>query len=59
MTQLNGKPAVSLLAEDDPDDQELTRCALEEGKIRPDRLLLRFEPAKDRWPSGVATPPCQ
>jgi CheY-like chemotaxis protein len=29
-----GKPAVILLAEDDKGDQELTRRALEEGKIR-------------------------
>jgi CheY-like chemotaxis protein len=33
MTQINGRPAIILLAEDDPGDQELTRRALEEGKI--------------------------
>ena len=34
MEQLNGKPAVILLAEDDPGDQELTRRALEQSLIR-------------------------
>ena len=34
MEQFNGKPAVILLAEDDPGDQELTRRALEQSKIR-------------------------
>ena len=34
MPILNGRPAIILLAEDDPGDQELTRRALEEGKIR-------------------------
>ena len=32
--QINGRPAVILLAEDDPGDQELTRRALEEGQVR-------------------------
>jgi CheY-like chemotaxis protein len=34
MIPLNGRPAVILLAEDDPGDQELTRRALEEGAMR-------------------------
>jgi CheY-like chemotaxis protein len=34
MEQFNGKPAVILLAEDDPGDQELTRRALEQSLIR-------------------------
>ncbi|KPL01079.1 MAG: chemotaxis protein CheY [candidate division Zixibacteria bacterium SM23_73_3] len=34
MGQFNGKPAVILLAEDDPGDQELTRRALEQSRIR-------------------------
>ena len=34
MEQLKGKPAVILLAEDDPGDQELTRRALEQSLIR-------------------------
>ena len=34
MEQLGGKPAVILLAEDDPGDQELTRRALEQSRIR-------------------------
>jgi CheY-like chemotaxis protein len=34
MTGVNGRPAIILLAEDDPGDQELTRRALEEGPIR-------------------------
>jgi CheY-like chemotaxis protein len=34
MIPINGRPAVILLAEDDPGDQELTRRALEEGAIR-------------------------
>jgi CheY-like chemotaxis protein len=34
MTGVNGRPPIILLAEDDPGDQELTRRALEEGKIR-------------------------
>jgi len=35
-----GKPAVILLAEDDRGDQELTRRALEEGKIRNDLRIV-------------------
>jgi CheY-like chemotaxis protein len=35
-----GKPAVILLAEDDKGDQELTRRALEEGKIRNDLRIV-------------------
>jgi two-component system response regulator len=34
MIPLNGRPAIILLAEDDPGDQELTRRALEEGAMR-------------------------
>ena len=34
MGQINGRPAIILLAEDDPGDQELTRRALEEGPVR-------------------------
>lgn len=34
MGQFDGKPAIILLAEDDPGDQELTRRALEQSKIR-------------------------
>ena len=34
MIPINGRPAIILLAEDDPGDQELTRRALEEGAIR-------------------------
>jgi CheY-like chemotaxis protein len=33
MIPLNGRPAIILLAEDDPGDQELTRRALEEGTM--------------------------
>jgi two-component system response regulator len=33
MIPINGRPAIILLAEDDPGDQELTRRALEEGAI--------------------------
>ncbi|MGB7060937.1 MAG: response regulator [Candidatus Zixiibacteriota bacterium] len=33
MGEFNGKPAVILLAEDDPGDQELTRRALEQSRI--------------------------
>jgi CheY-like chemotaxis protein len=36
----NGRPAVILLAEDDPGDQELTRRALAEGKIRNDLYIV-------------------
>ena len=35
-----GKPAIILLAEDDRGDQELTRRALEEGKIRNDLRIV-------------------
>jgi two-component system, chemotaxis family, response regulator Rcp1 len=41
MTQINGRPAVILLAEDDPGDQELTRRALEEGKIRHELHIVK------------------
>ena len=34
MLPISGRPAIILLAEDDPGDQELTRRALEEGAIR-------------------------
>lgn len=36
MAPLNGEPAVVLLAEDDPGDQELIRRAFEESKMCPD-----------------------
>jgi CheY-like chemotaxis protein len=35
-----GKPAIILLAEDDKGDQELTRRALEQGKIRNDLRIV-------------------
>jgi CheY-like chemotaxis protein len=41
MTQINSRPAVILLAEDDPGDQELTRRALEEGKIRNELHIVK------------------
>ena len=41
MTQINGRPAIILLAEDDPGDQELTRRALEEGKIRNELHIVK------------------
>ncbi|MBC8402054.1 MAG: response regulator [Candidatus Marinimicrobia bacterium] len=34
MSNINGRPAIILLVEDDPGDQELTRRALEEGKVK-------------------------
>lgn len=34
MPEINGRPAIILLAEDDPGDQELTRRALEDRKVR-------------------------
>ncbi len=37
----NEKPAVILLVEDDPGDQELTRRALEEGKIRNELYIVQ------------------
>lgn len=40
MRNINGRPAVILLAEDDPGDQELTRRALLEGKIRNDLHIV-------------------
>ena len=40
MEQFNGKPAVILLAEDDPGDQELTRRALEQSRIRNDLYIV-------------------
>jgi len=39
-TATKAKPAVILLAEDDRGDQELTRRALEEGKIRNDLRIV-------------------
>jgi len=39
-TTTKAKPAVILLAEDDRGDQELTRRALEEGKIRNDLRIV-------------------
>jgi CheY-like chemotaxis protein len=41
MTQINGRPAVILLAEDDPGDQELTRRALEEGRMRSELHIVK------------------
>ena len=40
-TRINGRPAVILLAEDDPGDQELTRRALEEGKVRNELHIVK------------------
>jgi CheY-like chemotaxis protein len=40
MEQFNGKPAVILLAEDDPGDQELTRRALEQSRIRNELYIV-------------------
>ena len=40
MEQLDGKPAVILLAEDDPGDQELTRRALEQSRIRNELYIV-------------------
>ncbi|MDY6852253.1 MAG: response regulator, partial [Thermodesulfobacteriota bacterium] len=39
--QLKLKPAIILLAEDDPGDQELTKRALEECKIKNELHLVR------------------
>ena len=36
MPRIDGKPAVVLLAEDDPADQELTRRAIQEDVIKTD-----------------------
>ena len=44
MRKRNEKAAVILLVEDDPGDQELTRRALEEGKIRNELHIV--DPAK-------------
>ena len=38
---IDGRPAVILLAEDDPGDQELTRRALKESKIRNDLYIVQ------------------
>ena len=40
MEQLDGKLAVILLAEDDPGDQELTRRALEQSRIRNELYIV-------------------
>ncbi|MBI1785608.1 response regulator [Candidatus Sumerlaeota bacterium] len=40
MSQHSEKPAIILLVEDDPGDQELTRRALEEGKIRNELYIV-------------------
>jgi CheY-like chemotaxis protein len=40
MAEFNGKPAVILLAEDDPGDQELTRRALEQSRIRNELYIV-------------------
>ncbi|MGB2769417.1 MAG: response regulator [Candidatus Zixiibacteriota bacterium] len=40
MGEFNGKPAVILLAEDDPGDQELTRRALEQSLIRNELYIV-------------------
>jgi CheY-like chemotaxis protein len=40
MTRHSERPAVILLAEDDPGDQELTRRALDEGKIKNDLHIV-------------------
>lgn len=48
MRQINGRPAVILLAEDSPADQELTRRALKDGKVRNDlRIAHDGEEALD------------
>lgn len=48
MIPINGRPAVILLAEDDPGDQELTRRALEEGAIRNElHIVMDGEAALD------------
>ena len=41
MEQFNGKPAVILLAEDDPGDQELTQRALEQSRIRNELYIVQ------------------
>jgi two-component system response regulator len=41
MIQINDRPAVILLAEDDPGDQELTRRALEEGQHRNELHIVK------------------
>ena len=43
MIPISGRPAIILLAEDDPGDQELTRRALEEGAI------LQRAPHRHGW----------
>ena len=40
MSKMNGRPAVILLAEDDPGDQELTRRALSDGNIRNELYIV-------------------
>ena len=40
MPRINGRAAVILLVEDDPGDQELTRRALEDGKVRNDLYIV-------------------
>jgi len=40
MGEFNGKAAVILLAEDDPGDQELTRRALEQSRIRNELYIV-------------------
>ncbi len=40
MPKINGRPAIILLAEDDPGDQELTRRALEGAKIQNDLYIV-------------------
>ena len=40
ITKINGRPAIILLAEDDPGDQELTRRALESGKIQNELYIV-------------------
>ena len=48
MGKTRGRPAVVLLAEDDPDDQELTRRAFEEGTLKTDlRIVDNGEEALD------------
>jgi CheY-like chemotaxis protein len=40
MPSISGRPAVILLAEDDPGDQELTRRALDDGKLHNDLHIV-------------------
>jgi len=40
MKEINGRPAIILLVEDDPGDQELTRRALGEAKIRNELYIV-------------------